>query len=88
MAENAPLWPKMDGTFLEVEDCLRTALMDLLGGDMGFNNMDDLVRGLETGFTLVLVNVNGLRGDGGGWRGRDAERTDGFKQFLPSDIDS
>ena len=89
MAENAPLWPKMDGTYLEVEDCLRTALVDLLGGDMDFNNMDDLVRGLETGFTLMLVNVNGLRGVGGrGCRGRDAERTDGFKQFLPSDVDS
>ena len=66
MAESAPLWPKMDGTHLEVEDCLGIALVDLLGGDMEFNNMDDFVRGIETGFTLVLVNVNGLRGGGGG----------------------
>ena len=64
MSENAPLWHKMDGTYLEVEDCLGTALVDSLGGDMDFNNMDDFVRDLETGFTFVLVNVSGLGGQG------------------------
>ena len=39
---------------------------------------------LETGFTFVLENVNGL--GGGGDRG--AERTDGFRQFFPSDVET
>ena len=65
--------------------CLGAALVDLLGGDMDFNIMDDgFVMDLETGFTLVLVNVNCLGGGGGG--GRGAERAGGFKQVLPSDI--
>ena len=40
---------------------------------------------LETGFTFVLVNVNGL---GWGEGGRGAERTNGFKQVLSSDVDT
>ena len=55
--------------------------MGLLGGDMDFKIVDVMVMTLETRFTLVLVNVNGL-----GSRG--AERTDGFKQALPSDVDT
>ena len=81
MAENAPLWPVMDGTYLEVEGCLGAALVGLLGGDMDFKIMDGFVMVLETGFTFVLVNVNGLGG-------RGAERTDGFKQFFPSDVNT
>ena len=59
MAEDAPRCPTMVGTYLEVIGCLGAALMVLLGGDMDFNITDSLVMGLETGFTLVLVNVNG-----------------------------
>ena len=64
MAENAPLWLMMDETCLEVEGCLGAALVGLLGGDMDFKIMDGLVMVLETGFTFVLVNVNGLGGGG------------------------
>ena len=60
MAENAPLWPMIDGTYLEVKGCLRTGLVGLLGGDMDFKIIDAFVLGLETGFTFVLVNINGL----------------------------
>ena len=38
--------------------------------------------GLETGFTLVLVNNVNSSG-GGGWG-----RGDGFKQVLPSDVNT
>ena len=77
MAENGPRWPMMIETCLEVEGCLGAALVKLLGGDMDFKIVDGFVMALETGFTFVLVNVNG-------WGGRGAERTDGFKQVLPS----
>ena len=63
--------------------------MVLLGGDMDFKIVDGFVMTLETGFTSVLVNVNVfffLGGGGGG--GRGAERTDGFKQVFPSDVNS
>ena len=61
----------------------------LLGGSLGeiirwwygLQNSGWFVMALETGFTFVLVNVNGWGGGGGG---RGAERTDGFKQVLPS----
>ena len=68
----------MVGTYLEVEGCLGVALVGLLGGDIDFKIVDGFVMTLETGFTLVLVNVNDL---GGG--GRGAERTYGSKQVLP-----
>ena len=59
MVENALRWPMMGGTCLEVIGCLGTALMHLLGGVMdGFGMV------LETGLTLVLVNVKGLGGAG------------------------
>ena len=66
MAENAPRWPMMIGTYLEVEGCLGAALVGLLGGDMDFKIVDGFVMALETGFTFVLVNVNGLGGRGEG----------------------
>ena len=57
--------------------------MDLLCEEMDFNNVDGFGMVFETEFTLVLVNVKGL---GGG--GRSAERTDGFKQVLPGDVNT
>ena len=78
MAENALRWPMVDGTYYVV------ALVVLLGGDMDFKIVDGFVMALKTGLTLVLVNVKGLGGGGGG---RSAERTNGFKQVLPSDVD-
>ena len=53
---------------------------------MNFKSVDGFVMALETGFTFVLVNVNDL-GVWGGGGGRGAERTYGFKQVLPSDVD-
>ena len=85
MAENALLWPMMDGTYLEFEGCLGAVLVGLLGGDMDFKIMDGFVMVLETGFTFVLINVNGVGGGGGG---RGTKRIDGFKQFFPSDVDT
>ena len=70
MVENVLWWPMMDGTYLEVEGCfgcLGAALVVLLGGEMDFKILDGFVMDLETGFTFVLVNVNGL---GGGGQGR------------------
>ena len=66
MAEDAPRWPMMVGTYLEVEGCLGAALVVLLGGDMDFKIVDGFVMTLENGFTLVLVIVHGLGGGGGG----------------------
>ena len=45
---------------LEAVGCLVTALVVLLGGDMDFKIVDGFVIVLETGLTLVLVNVKGL----------------------------
>ena len=59
------------GTYLEVLRCLGTALVDLLGGVMNFSTVDAFGMFLETGLTLVLVDVKGLGG-----AGRDADRTD------------
>ena len=50
----------MGGTYLEVIGCLWAALVDLLGGVMDFNTADGFGMILETGLTLVLVNVKGL----------------------------
>ena len=56
----------MVGTYLEVEGpvegCMGAALVGLLGGDMDFKIVDGFVMTLETEFTFVLVNVNGLGG--------------------------
>ena len=38
--------------------------MCLLGGDMDFKIVDGFMMALETGFTFVLVNVNGVGGGG------------------------
>ena len=37
MVEDAPRWPTMDGTYLEVSDCLGAVLADLLCEVMDFN---------------------------------------------------
>ena len=51
----------------------RTTLVELLGGEVGFN-VSGFEVSLEAELTLVLVNEKGLRGGGGGG-GRCAERT-------------
>ena len=66
MVENTLRWPMVGGTYLEVIGCLGAALVDLLGGEMDFNIADGFEMVLETGLTLVLVNVKGLGGGGGG----------------------
>ena len=70
---------------LYLDFVLGAALVVLLVGDMDFKIVDSFVMDLWPGFTLVLVNVNGFGGGGGG---RGAERTDGFKQVLPCDVNS
>ena len=60
MVEDPLRWPTMDGTYLEVLDCLRAVMVDLLGGVMDFNTVDAFGMVLETGLTLVLVNLKGL----------------------------
>ena len=69
---NALLWPKVAGTYLEVIGFFGATLVVLLVGDMDFKIVDGFVMRLWTGFTLMVVNVNGL---GVGW---DAERTDAW----------
>ena len=64
---NALLWPKVAGTYLEVIGCFGVALVVLLVGDMDFKIVDGFVMGLWTGFTLVVVNVNGLGVEQGRW---------------------
>ena len=60
MTENGPQWPVMTGTYLEVEGCLRAALVSLLGGDMDFKIVDGFVMALQTEFTLVLCECEWL----------------------------
>ena len=67
--------------YLEDLGCLGTALVELLGGKVDFKVMDGFKVVLEDEFTLLLVNVKGLRGQG-------AEGTYRFKQVFPSDINS
>ena len=72
MAENALRWPMMGGTYL------RAALVHLLGGEMDFNTAD----GFGDWVNFGTREYEGLRGS------RSAERTDRFKQVLPSDVDT
>ena len=64
MVEDTLPWPAKSGTYLEVSGCLGVVLVVLLGGEMDFSTVDAFEMGLETGLTLVLVNVNGT---GGAW---------------------
>ena len=58
----------MVGTYLEVIGFLGAALVVLLGRVMDFKIVDGFVMDLETGFILVLLNMNGFSGGGGGGR--------------------
>ena len=80
VAENVLRWP----AYLEVVGFLGAALVDLLGGVIDFKIVDDFGMVLGTGLTLVLVNMKGLGGGGG----RGAEKTDGFKQVFPSNVNT
>ena len=51
--------PTMGETYLEVLDCLRTALVDLLGRVMDFSTVDAFGMVLETGLILVLNGAGG-----------------------------
>ena len=70
MVEDVLRWPMIGETYLEVIGCLGAALVGLLGGVMNFNTVDCFEMVLETGLTLVLVNVKGLE----------------LKQVLSSDV--
>ena len=59
MVEDALRWFTMGGTYLEVLGCLGASLGILLGREMDFSTVDAFEMGLETGLTLVLVNLNG-----------------------------
>ena len=72
----------MDETYLKVLDCLGAAMVDFLDGMMDFNTWDTLGMALETGLTLVLMNVKGWGGGGGG-EGALREPID----VLPSDVE-
>ena len=63
----------MDGTYLEVKGCLGAALVDLLGGVMDFKIVDGFGDWVDFG----TRECEGLGG-------RGTERTDGFKQVLPT----
>ena len=76
------------GTYLKVEGCLGAALVGLLNGDMDVRIVDSFVMDLGNELTLVLVNVNDLGGGGGGEEGRSVEKSDGFKQVFPCDVNS
>ena len=81
--EDALRWHTMGGTYLEVLGCLGTALGILLGGETDFRTVDAFDMGLETGLTLVLVNLNGTGGGGGrdGRTGALGEPTDSNRSF-------
>ena len=53
-------------THLEDLGCLGTASVGLLGGEVDFEVMDGFEVVLVDEFTLVLVNVKGLGGEGQG----------------------
>ena len=76
MVEDMLRWPTTGGTYLEVMGYLGAALVGLLGGVMDFNTADGFGMILETGLTLVLVNVKGL-GEAGALR----EPIDSKKSF-------
>ena len=88
VAENAPQCHTMVGTYLEGIGCSGVPLVVLLlkVAKRALKLWMVFVMDLETGFTFELVNVNGFFGGGGGCRA--AERTNGFKEVLPSDVDT
>ena len=68
--------------YLEFEGCLGADLVDVLGGVMDFKIVDGFGDWVDFG----TRECEGLGGGGGG--GRDAERTDGFKQVLPNNVNT
>ena len=64
MVEDVLRLPMMGGSYLEVLDCLGAALVVLLGGVINFSTVDAFGMVLETGLTLVLMNLNGAGGTG------------------------
>ena len=64
MVEDVLQWPAVGGTYLEVLDCFGAALVVLLCGVMDFSTVDAFGMVLETGLTLVPVNLNGAWGAG------------------------
>ena len=57
MTENAPRWPMMVGTYLEVEGCLGAALMGLLGGDIAIlarGDLENMMTLVFSGFSFIL----------------------------------
>ena len=80
MVENALRWPMVGGTYLEVIGCLGAALVNLLCGEIDFNTAD----GFGDWVDFSTRECEGLGGGGG----RGAERTNGFKQVLPSDVNT
>ena len=61
-----PSWLVMrySGLYLDDLGCLGTALVELLGGEVDFKVMDGFEVVLVDEFTLVLVNVKDLGGQG------------------------
>ena len=60
--EDALRWPTMaynEWNLLGGFRLLGGSLEILLGGEMDFNTVDAFEMGLETGLTLLLVNLNG-----------------------------
>ena len=53
-------------TYLEILGCLGTALVELLGGEVDFKVVGGFEVSLVVEFPMVLVNVKGLGGRGGG----------------------
>ena len=62
--EDAPRRPTMSEIYLEILGCLGAVLVILLGEEMDFSTVDAFDMGLETGFTLVLVDLKGTGGAG------------------------
>ena len=62
--EDVIRWLTIGGTYLEVLNCLGAALVVLLGGVMDFSTADAFGMVLETGLTLMLVNLNSAREQG------------------------
>ena len=65
----------MGETYLEVLGCLGAALGILRSGEMDFSTEDAFEMGLETGLTLVLVNLNGTGGAGALRESTDSNRS-------------
>ena len=79
MAESVLGRPAMGGIYLNVLDCLRTVLVDLLGGVMEFK--------IAVLWELALSNFNSTHELECCWGRRSAKRFCGFKQIRSSDVE-